>query len=59
MEKEKTNLTLREDIKNRATTAINCGYFTGICSLSSLVEKALVELLDRNNVPKTFEKKDA
>ena len=52
MEKEVTNLSLRKDIKKRAINALNCGYFSGINSLTGLVEKALEELMDRNNVPK-------
>ena len=46
VEKEQTNLTLRKDIKERAIKAIDKGLFSGINSLSSLVEIALVEKLD-------------
>jgi len=55
MEKEQTNLTLRKDLKNRAIGAVNNGFFTGVNSLTGLVEKALEELLDRSHVPKTFD----
>ncbi len=55
MEKEQSSLTLRKDIKKRANDALSNGYFAGINSLSSLVEKALEEILDRQGVPKTFE----
>jgi hypothetical protein len=57
MEKETTNLSLRKDIKERANAALDSGFFSGVGSLSGLVEKALEELLDRNHAPKTFEKK--
>lgn len=56
MEKETTNLSLRKDIKDRANSALERGFFSGVGSLSGLVEKALEELLDRTKVPKTFEK---
>lgn len=55
MEKETTNLSLRKDIKNRSNAALEHGFFSGISSLSGLVEKALEELLDRGKVPKVFE----
>lgn len=45
MEKEVTNLSLRKDIKKRAIKAVVAGKFTGISSLSALVEVALDELL--------------
>jgi hypothetical protein len=54
MEKKKTNLFLRKDIKKRAIDAVDHGYFGGVGSLSGLVEKALEELLDRSHVPKVF-----
>ena len=57
MEKETTNLSLRKDIKDRANGAVDNGFFSGVGSLSGLVEKALEELLDRSKVPKTFEQK--
>lgn len=57
MEKEQTNLTLRKDIKHRANQAVDQGVFSGVSSLTGLVERALEELLDRNGVPKTFEGK--
>jgi hypothetical protein len=57
MEKEQTNLNMRKDIKDRANGALDNGFFSGVSSLTGLVEKALDELMDRNHVPKTFENK--
>lgn len=54
MEKEVTNLNLRLDVKLRARKALEAGYFNGIGSFSKLVEKALIELMNRENVPKDF-----
>jgi len=58
MEKETTSLSLRKDIKKRAHAAVDNGCFSGVGSLSGLVEKALEELLDRSSVPKSFPEKD-
>jgi hypothetical protein len=58
VEKETTNLSLRKDIKDRANGALQKGFFSGVGSLSGLVEKALDELLDRSNVPENFEQKE-
>ena len=52
--KEPTCLNLRKDIKNRGIFAVDHGYFSGITSLSGLVERALQEIMDRNNVPKSI-----
>ncbi len=50
-ERETTNLKLRRDIKKRANGSVENGHFNGITTLSGLVEKALTEILDKNNVP--------
>jgi len=56
LEKEQTNLSLRKDIKERANGALDRGFFSGVSSLSGLVEKALEDILDQKRVPKTFAK---
>lgn len=60
MEKETTSVSMRKDIKERANGALAHGFFSGVGSLSGLIDKALEELMDRNKVPKTLEqaKKD-
>jgi hypothetical protein len=59
MEKQTTNLSLRKDIKERANAALDHGYFSGVGSLTGLVEKALEEILDKACVPKKFEELEA
>ena len=55
--KNNTNMSLREDIKARAKMALKEeGYFSGINGLTGLAERALEELMDRNHVPRIFEK---
>lgn len=41
MEKTQTCLNLRKDIKERAEKALDAGKFTGIYSLTGLIENAL------------------
>ncbi|MDR0470589.1 MAG: hypothetical protein LBH79_02540 [Nitrososphaerota archaeon] len=57
MKKEITNLNLTKELKTRAKYALITNYFTG--SLSSLVEYALTEWLNKNGVPQTIETKPA
>lgn len=45
MTKQNTNLTLKTDIKIRAINAVKSGKFSGISSLSALVDAALDDKL--------------
>jgi hypothetical protein len=52
--KAQTNLSLRTDIKKRATGAIENCYLTGIYNLSKLIEVALEEYLNRKGIPRVL-----
>jgi len=47
--REKAAIRIRSNVKERAIAKIDNGDFPGICSLSGLVEKALIEILNAND----------
>lgn len=49
-EKETTNITMRKDLKTVATDAVEQGVFSGVGSLSGLIELALVKLLKTKDI---------
>ena len=51
MEKCRANIKLSVDVKRREINAVEDGSFKGITTLSGLVEIALIEILDKKDVP--------
>lgn len=52
MNKVISSMSIREDLKKQAEKAIEDGKFSGITSLSGLIEYALKQALDELNNPK-------
>lgn len=53
--KEGINLLMRVDVKKRTQKGIDAGLLPGITCISGAAEVALIEYLDRNKIPKTFD----